>query len=222
MRAGDTPPRSSTPTAPSASFLEIGSLNRAATTAKQSARAALALALRSGARPAMSVGQRGEEMAHLLPLGQEVAPIALRGRDLDGHALHDLQSVSFDAHDLLRIVGEDAEPPRPQVHEDLRPDTVVTQVRLEPQSLIGLHGVLAAVLDLVGAQLVEEPNAPPLLPHVHEHAATFALDDGEGLVELRAAIAAPGAEDVAGETLGMHAHEHGLLRPHIAHDEGHG
>ena len=46
-------------------------------------------------------------MAHLVALGQEVSPVVLRGRDLDGHALDDLEAIAFDADDLLRIVGQD-------------------------------------------------------------------------------------------------------------------
>src|SRR5262249_16717463 len=180
------PPAWRAATAPSASFLEMGSLKRAATTAKRPRARSPLILTPTGARPAMSVGQRGEEVAHLLPLRHEVATIGLRGRHLDGHPLDHLEPVALDADDLLGVVGEDAQPLRPEVHEDLRADAVVAEVGLEAEGLVGLHGVLAVVLDLVGAQLVDEADAAPFLAHVHEDAAALALDDGERLVELRA------------------------------------
>src|SRR5215470_1426619 len=170
----------------------------------------------------MSVGQRGKKMAHLLPLGHEIASIGLGGRHLDGHPLDHLEPIALDADDLLRVVGEDAQLLRPQVHEDLRPDTVVAQVGLEAQGLIGFHGVLAVVLDLVGPQLVDEADPTSLLAHVHEDAAAFTLDDRERLVELRAAVAPARAEHVTGEALRVHAYENGLVGAHVALDEGHG
>src|SRR5712692_2442121 len=164
-----TPPASSAEAAPSASFFEIDSLNRAATTAKRPAGARrtpcpdFSSRFLSGAAPAISIRQRRKEVAHLLPLGHQVALVALGGRDLDRDALDHLQPVPLDADDLLRVVREDAQAFRAEIEEDLRADAVVAQVGLEAEDVVGLDGVLALVLELVCAQLVQEPDPPSLL-----------------------------------------------------------
>src|SRR5215470_2441482 len=122
IRSGRTPPSERAATAPSASFLEIASLKRAATTAKRPAGAAFGFEGVRGAWPAISVRERGEEVPHLVALGQQVAPIVVRGRDLDGHPLDHLEPVALDADDLLRVVGQDPQALGAEVDEDLRPD----------------------------------------------------------------------------------------------------
>ena len=57
-------------------------------------------------------------------------------------------------------------------------------------------------------QLVREPDAAPLLPHVQDRAASFLLHHGHRRVELRTAVAAFGAEHVAREAFGVDAHQH--------------
>src|SRR6266849_55216 len=141
-RSPATPPAWSAEAAPSASFFEIGSLNRAATTAKRPAGARRTPCLDCGAGPAISIRQRREEVAHLLALGHQVALVALGGRNLDRHALDHLEPIPLDADDLLRVVREDAQAFRAEIDEDLRADAVVAQVGLEAQYVIGLDGVL--------------------------------------------------------------------------------
>src|SRR5438093_1425943 len=60
-----------------------------------------------GARPAISVGQRRQEVPELVALGAEVLPIRLGGRNLDRDALGDVESVTLETDDLLRIVGQE-------------------------------------------------------------------------------------------------------------------
>src|SRR5215470_784008 len=177
MRSPPMPAAVKAATAPSASFFEIASLKRAATTAKRAVAEPPATPRRGrgvGARPAISVRERREEMAHLLALGSEVASVGVGGRDLERHPLDDTQAVAFDADDLLRVVGQVAEVLDAEVHQDLRADAVVPKVRPEAEGMIGFHRVLALILQLVRAQLVDEPDPPPLLPHIHEHSAALA------------------------------------------------
>ncbi len=54
-----------------------------------------------------------------------------------------LQPVALQADHLFGVVGHQAHLADAQVHQDLGPDAVVAQVRLEPQLLVGLDGVLA-------------------------------------------------------------------------------
>ena len=121
--------------------------------------------------------------------------------------------------DLLRIVGQDADAGESEVDEDLRADAVVAQVRRQPEPQVRLDRVEPLLLQLVGAQLVEQPDAAPLLAEVEQHAPALGLDHRQRRLELLAAVAAQRVEDIAGEALGVHAHEHVLRSLDVALDE---
>ena len=101
---------------------------------------------------------------------------------------------------------------QPEVDEDLRADAVVAQVDGQPELEVRVDGVEALVLQVVGAQLVEQADAAALLGEVEQHAAALVLDHRERRLELLAAVAAQRVEDVAGQALGVHAHEHVVAR----------
>ena len=99
---------------------------------------------------------------------------------------------------------------QPEVDEDLRADAVVAQVGGQAELEVRVDGVEPLLLQLVGAQLVQQADAAALLREVEQHAAALLLDHRERRLELLAAVAAQRVEDVAGEALGVHAHEHVL------------
>ena len=98
-----------------------------------------------------------------------------------------------------------------QVHQDLGADPVVAQVGRHAQLEVGVDGVEALLLELVGLELVEQADAAALLGEVEQHAAALLLDAQQRVLELLAAVAAQRVEDVAGEALRVHAHEHVVL-----------
>ena len=84
-------------------------------------------------------------------------------------------------------------------------------VRGQAEVEVGVDGVAAAVLQLVGLQLGDQADPPALVAaEVDDDAATLLDDPRERLVELGAAVAAVAAEHVAGQALGVHAGEHRL------------
>src|SRR6267142_1478344 len=161
----------SAPRAPATSRCVMRSLKRAAMIANLRGPARRAVRRNFGARPAISVWQRRQQVPELVALGAEVFPVGLGRRNLDRHALGDVQTVTLEADDLLRVV-------------------------------------------------VQEPDPPPLLPHVHEDATPLGLDPGERLVELEAAIAPARVEHVPGQAFGMHPNEHGIVAGYGAHHQG--
>jgi hypothetical protein len=70
---------------------------------------------------------------------------------------------------------------------------------------IGLDGVEALVLQLVGAELGHESDAAAFLLLVDQDAGALFDDAIHGELELLAAVAAQRAEDVAGQALGVDA-----------------
>ena len=107
----------------------------------------------------------------------------------------------------------------PRSDEDLVADPVVARVGGEAELEVRLDGVETLLLQLVRAQLVDQADAATLLRHVEQHAAALRLDLRERLLELLAAVAAQRVEDVAGQALGVHAHEHVLRAVDLTLDE---
>ena len=103
--------------------------------------------------------------------------------------------------DSRRMDGE------PEVAQHFAGQLVAAQVGLEAERLVGFHGIGALVLEFVGAQLVQQPDAAPFLVLVDEQAAALLGDALERQFQLRAAVAAQAVEDVSGEALGMDAHQ---------------
>ncbi len=67
--------------------------------------------------------------------------------------------------------------------------------------------------------MFSEPDAAAFLGHVQQHAALLLGEPGQRLLELLAAVAAERMEDVAGQALGVDAHEHVLGSFDLAADE---
>ena len=63
-----------------------------------------------------------------------------------------------------------------KVAQDLGADAVVAQVDGEAEMAVGLDGVESVVLQLIGEQLVGQPDAPTLLAHVKDDSPAFGLD----------------------------------------------
>src|SRR2546426_2048676 len=220
MASGPSRAARSACSAPATSRCVMRSLKRAATIANLSDPGLRATRRSFGARPAISVWQRRQEVPELVALCAEVFPVGLRRWDLDGYALGDVKTVSLETDDLLRIVGQELQVLDPEIHEDLGADAVVAQVGMEAQRRVGFDRVLALVLKLVGAHLVEKPDPAPLLPHIDEDPAPLRLDPGERLVELKPAVASARVENVPRQTLGVHTDQHGLVAGHGAHHQG--
>jgi len=85
----------------------------------------------------------------------------------------------------------------------------------------GVDGVGPLFLEPVGADLVCEADAATLVaPEVDEHATALLGDEVEGGVQLGTAVAAQRPEDVTGQALRVHAHQHVVVAGYVAHHEG--
>src|SRR5206468_11090440 len=63
------------------------------------------------------------------------------------------------------------------------------------------------LLQFVGVNLCRQPNTASLLPHVNQNAVAFLLDLPKGCVQLISTIASARTENVAGQTLAVHANQ---------------
>ena len=101
----------------------------------------------------------------------------------------------------------------------MRADTVVSLIRLETDRLVRLDRVLPRILKLVGTHLVEQADAPPLLPEIENGAPPLSSNELHGSLELRTTIAPGGAKHLAGQALGMRPDQTRTTTGDIPHDE---
>ena len=159
-------------------------------------------------------------MTHLVGLGLQVAAVVVVGPGADRDALDDGKPVSLYPGSLGRVVGEEPHRRDPEVGKDLRPYPVVAGIGRKTQFEIRLDGVPPVVLEVVGGQLVEEPDPPALVtPDVDNDPLTGLTDGLHGRLELKTAIATEAGEHVAGEALGVSPHQNPVLPGDIAHHQ---
>src|SRR4051794_23722566 len=104
------------------------------------------------------VTERVEQMPHPLALGAQVVLVVRVGCDLEGHPLDDLESEPFEATELGRVVRHQPHRRDPEVGEYLRADAVLTAVGRQAELQVGVHGVVALVLEPVGPDLVTDAD----------------------------------------------------------------
>ena len=102
-------------------------------------------------------------MTELRSLGIDVMLIVRGRRRLQRHASDNLKPVPFESEDFLWIVRDQTHLAHTEIGEDLRADAVIALVDRQPERKICLDRVGAAVLQLVGTQLISEADAAALL-----------------------------------------------------------
>jgi hypothetical protein len=121
-----------------------------------------------------------------------------------GHALGDSDAQLAQGLHFRRVVGDQADRLNAQVAQHVGSRRVVALVGMMPQLQVCIDGVVADILQIVGAQFGKQPDAAPFLPQIEDDAGALDGDHAHGARELFAAVAAQRAEHIAGETFGMH------------------
>ena len=76
------------------------------------------------------------------------------------------------------------------------------------QALVGFNGVGTAILQFVGADLVQQANATAFLTQVQQHAAAFTGDGLQRGFKLRTAVATLAEQGIARQAFGMQPAEY--------------
>ena len=159
-----------------------------------------------------------EQMPQFFLLRLQVFFRVFRGRDLAWYTLGYLDTGAFERSDFIRIIRQQANLVYVQRLQDLDWHEELALVGLEAKALIRFHRVKSAVLERVGLQFRHQPNAAALLLLIDQDACPQVSDHGECHFQLLAAVAAQRAKYVAGQTLGVDAHQR---RPgvHLTHHQ---
>src|SRR3982751_2921798 len=126
--------------------------------------------------PATGRSHAFQPVAELVLLRLQIALCVDRRLDLQRDPFRDRQAVAFEAHQLARVVRQQAHGLDPEILQDLDADAVVTLIGLEAETLVGFHRIEPLLLQFVGSYLVGEPDAAPFLVQIQEDAAALMLD----------------------------------------------
>jgi len=154
---------------------------------------------------------------HAFLFGREIIKVGLVGGDLDRHSFGNGDAVALQADYLFGIVREQADFAHPQIRQNLRPDSIIAQIRFEAQSRIGIYGVAPVVLQFIGSDLVDQADAAPFLAHINNDALPRIADHSHRGVQLIAAVAAVGTENISGGAFRMHTNQNIVVRSYLSH-----
>src|SRR5688572_10449867 len=143
-------------------------------------------------------------MSELVLLGLQIASGEVGRRNFQRNRVGNRQPVTLQPDELPWIVREKPHGLHAEVAENLSADSVIALVRLEPQPLVRLDRIETAVLQLVRADLVRQPDAAAFLIEIQQDPSTFLSDPGERRLELPAAVAARRMKDVSCQAFRVH------------------
>ena len=104
--------------------------------------------------------------------------------------------------------------------EHTRGNAVVALVIVKAESRVGIEGIEAVILQLIGPHLVGEAEATALLSQIQDNAAAKLFKLGEREPKLIAAVASPGAEHIPGQAGRVEPDRNGLCEVRLADDDG--
>src|SRR5580704_12274114 len=145
-------------------------------------------------------------MAEFFFFGFQVPDVSRVRRDFDRHA-RNIYSVTAQALNLVRIVGQQLHLANAEIAQNLRPDSVIAQVLVKAEMQIRFYRVHPIVLQRIRANLVAEPDSAALLVKINHHAAIRGHNSLERLLQLLATVASCRRKHVAGKALRMEPHQ---------------
>ena len=117
----------------------------------------------------VQASRSGRTVAHPVPLGQQVGEVVVVGVRRQRDPLGDGDAVLLEVGDLVGVVGHQPDRADPEVLEDLGRGAVVAGVGRQAEVEVGVDGVAAAVLELVGLQLGDQPDPAALVAAQVDH-----------------------------------------------------
>ena len=112
----------------------------------------------------------------------EVAAVVAVWLHHDGHVLHDGEAVAFESDALHGVVRDESQLADTHLPKDLCAYSVLSLVGAEAEVYVGVHRVVALLLELIGCYFVHESDASTFLAEVDDESFAFLLDHLHRLV----------------------------------------
>ena len=150
-------------------------------------------------------------MPQFVALGGEVGFVVGVFAGVQRYTLRNFKAQRFERCYLAWIVCQKAQGMNLQVVEHGPAHRIAARIGGKAEFFIGLYSVGAAILQMIGLDLVAKAYVAAFLPQIENHAAAFARDAPHGLFKLRSAVAAQAEQGIACQAFGVHAAQHGLM-----------
>ncbi len=135
------------------------------------------------------------------------------------HALDHIDPQIPECLHLDRIVGHEPELADTQVFEHVETHAVIPQIGGEAETFIRFDRIRAFVLEAIGTDLVEQPDAPSFLAQIEHDAPALDGDGAQRLLQLVATVAPHAVQRIAREAFGVGPPEHRAPIRHIPQAE---
>jgi len=156
-----------------------------------------------------------------LLLRAQVSYVRGRDRDFEGDSLGHTDPVRLQFLNFRRVVRHEPHGRHTKDAQHARRAFVVPKISGESEDPVRVDRVEAMVLEVVCRDLVCDADPSSFLGHVQEDSGGRPTDSLHRCVELLAAIAPFGPEDIARHAFGVEAHEDVPLSRDVAPDERH-
>src|ERR1700744_2579174 len=104
------------------------------------------------------------------------------------HAFGDADAIAFERNHFVWVVGQQPDRTETELPQHFRRRQIDPLVSIEAQLLIGVERIETGILQPIGPQLVNEPDAAALLREVEQDAAARLRDRGDPATQLVAAV----------------------------------
>jgi hypothetical protein len=153
-------------------------------------------------------------------LRREIEDVLGRLPAIGAAVLHDVEAGPLQGRDLQGVVGVDGDLRDAELLQHLGREVEAALVEAEAQHLVGVIGVPALALQLIGAHLVGDAVAAPFLVQIKQHASAVLGHEAHRPAQLVAAVAFQASEQVAGEAGRMQPDRNGLREVGRPDDDG--
>src|ERR1700746_2907865 len=111
-------------------------------------------------------------MSHLQALGAEIAFVVRIFGGFDTQLFDDGEAVTFETHHFFWIIRQQTHSSNPKVDQNLRTDSVFSQVHGVAEFFVRFHGIETFLLQFICVYLCRQTNPSSLLAHVYQNTRT--------------------------------------------------
>src|SRR5262245_55648085 len=143
-------------------------------------------------------------MAEFVLLCQKITLGSVGGWDFNGDSFDHCDSCLLDSLHFSGVVRHEPQTADTEIAEHFETKFVISVICFKTQMLVRLNRVHSLVLlKLVGAEFVDQADAAAFLQLINQNSASLFSDGTLGKLELIAAIAPAGVENISCQTLRM-------------------
>jgi hypothetical protein len=152
-----------------------------------------------------------QQVPHLCSFGIEVVRVFRIAANNQRHAFNDIDArFSEDLH-FFRVIGQQTHFVHAQQLEHICAEGEIALVSSKAELMVGFDGIIALILQRVGADFIQQTDIASFLAVIQQHATSFLCDMRKSGFELETAVTAQAEERVTGQTLRMNAGQYRRL-----------